>query len=417
MAYYGEHVRCNLLGVENCFQVSRDDLQTCYDAQHYCFAHERNAGPIMFRSPEYGWACFRMYRWVIGHTLYPAVVVFPSFYLDCFRACCLEALPVHGDYYPPRPSPPAWLPEWGCAALQWLTHYAFWFFVVGALVSVLTGSEPLPAVSLLLFSVYHAAVLFAVLPEHKHAGAMVLSLSVFSAIGAWALTRLVASPSSWRTAWSTLRPRLPITGITVLLLVLGWGMSCACTRWYSTWLREACLRDIQALHGTPAPEAVKNQAFFSVRIPADPSHSPTGYLLQVRAGKNPARVLCRSIRLPHPRVDARMLETWHDLHSEREQFFFVTCFQGARHGDPRPLICTVAIQGDAEILGCQQLDLTDWKHGPMSTVFYPGQRTPGNPPVLGVSTKTHYALPGVVNCHGLSVEECIASPSLDPPSP
>ena len=42
---------------------------------------------------------------------------------------------------------------------------------------------------------------------------------------------------------------------------------------------------------------------------------------------------------------------------------------------------------------CRRLDLSGWRHGPMSTVSFHGQRSPGNPRVHGPSNKTYYALP------------------------
>jgi hypothetical protein len=293
------------------------------------------------------------------------------------------------------------------ACLDILNRHAFLLFVLGALVSLLAGSEPLGSGTLLLFSAYNACALFAVLPEYKHAGPLVLPLSVFAGLGTRTILRLVVAPLGWWAAWPTLCARLPMTGVAALLLLAGWGLACGASRWYSCRLREAYLADIEArpANGTPAPQTIKTPSLFSVRIPADPAHSPTGYLLRLRAGKHSARLVCRHVRLPHPRVDARRLTTQHELHPGREQYFFVTCFQGARHGDPRPLICTVLLDGDAQFLDCVRLDLSDWKHGAMSTIFYPGQRTPGNPRVHSASSLTSYRLPGPSCDDGLAVEE------------
>jgi hypothetical protein len=399
IAYYGESARCEVLGVEDSCQVSRDDIQTCADAQHYRAVHEPGSQPVPYLGPGYGRACLGAYGEATRHSLYRLVSGFPAFYRACLHACRLEALPVVTDYYPAPPPPPPWMPApvWGL--LQTLNRYAIWLFVIGALAALLAGGRPFQSGALLLFSLYQACAVLLVLPEHKHAGPIVLPLSVFAGLGAFAVVRacvrLAVAPRGWREVWPTVKTRLRVGGIVALFLLAGWGVACGCARWYSAQVRAACLADVEALapHGTPVPEAAKSPSFVRVEAPADPSYPPTGYLIRVRAGKGPARLTCRRVRLAHPLVAARLLVTHHDLSPGREQFFFLTCFQEAAVGDPRPLACAIRIEGDARVVECRRLDLSGWRHGPMSTVFYPGQRSPGNPRVHGPSNKTLYALP------------------------
>ena len=54
MAYYGEFSRCGLFGLENTFQVFRDDVNAATTAQRYHMDHEPNAAPVECWSPAYG---------------------------------------------------------------------------------------------------------------------------------------------------------------------------------------------------------------------------------------------------------------------------------------------------------------------------------------------------------------------------
>ncbi len=408
IAYYGESVRCNFLGVEDTCQVSRDDVQACADAQHYRDVHSPGAPPMMYLiSPEYGGTCARVYGEAVSHNLYRIVAGFPWFYRDCFRACRLEALPVNGDYYPAPVAPPDGVPGRAWTVLQSVSGWALPLFALGALAAIATGARPFESAALLAFSVYQAAALFAVLPEHKHAGTFVLPLSVFAGIGVLTVARLIVAPRRALAAWSAAGPRLRRVGVVALVLLAGWGTACGGARWYSGRVRATCLADIEALapRGTPAPEAVRDDRLVSIHVPADPSAAPVGYLLRLRAGREGAALTCRHVRFPRYLLGARVHVTRHQLHPDREQFFFVTCFQEARHGDPRPLACTVRLEGDARVLGCVRLDLSAWRDGPMSTVFYPGQRAPGNPRVGGPSSRTWYALPEAVDGERLEAEE------------
>ncbi len=91
-------------------------------------------------------------------------------------------------------------------------------------------------------------------------------------------------------------------------------------------------------------------------------------------------MLCRRIRFPQDWCWPRVLETTHRLHPGREQYFFVSCLQGSRFGDPRPYSCSVFLDGAARIESCVRVDLKNWDRLPVSTVFYEGQTCPGSPP-------------------------------------
>ena len=84
MAYYGEYERCNLLGLENTFEVSRDDVETALTAQQYLADHARAGGsspvPPCY-GPAYGQACFRMYREEVLPNLHRWTSGFPGFYI------------------------------------------------------------------------------------------------------------------------------------------------------------------------------------------------------------------------------------------------------------------------------------------------------------------------------------------------
>jgi hypothetical protein len=383
MAYYGEYSRCKLLGVENTFQVWRDDLQTCLDCHFAHAARHPDAPDCAYLDDAYGAACAGMYRSRFGYNLYPAIQGFPRFYRHALRACRFAGLPIDGWYYPPL-----------APAVQALARWNRWsglLFALGAAVALLAGPDPLRSACLLLFTLYHAAALFAVLPEHKHAGALVLPLCVFGGIGA-------ASPGLLRRVplvLSRLRARLPVVATAGLALAVAWLLACGLAHHYSTACRQAYLDDIlaRAAGGKLAHETIESPQLFRATLPADPAGVPCGYLLRIRAGAHPGALRCEHVHLPHPPLLAQTLVTQHDLHPGREQFFFVTCCQGAKFTDPRPHVCTVRLPPEAAVLGCTRVDLAGWEHGPVSTLFYPGQCSPGNPRVHGVSGQVLYGLP------------------------
>ena len=224
MAYYGEYARCNLLGLENSFQVSRDDVDTAETAQQWHADHHASASPAPCYGPAYGAACFGIYREEILPNLFRWTWSFPRFFVRALDACRNRDLPVNGStYLPPLPRP-KWLQAAAAWLLEPLSAAGPWLFALGAVVCLLRRGERGRSLCLAAFSVYYAAALFFVLPELKHAGPLILPLSVFGGVGLAsfrALARPLRLTAKMREA---ARPALWLVGGAVAATLV-WGLA------------------------------------------------------------------------------------------------------------------------------------------------------------------------------------------------
>ena len=171
MGYYGEYARCNLLGLENAFQVSRDDVDTAETAQQWHADHHPHAGPAPCYGPAYGAACLGMYGEEVLPNLFQWTWSFPRFYTRALDACRNRDLPINGStYLPPLPRP-RWLQPATVWLLEPLSAAGPWLFGLGAVVCLLRRGErgrlALPA--LLLRLLRGGAVLRAARAETRRA--------------------------------------------------------------------------------------------------------------------------------------------------------------------------------------------------------------------------------------------------------
>ena len=417
VGYYGEFDRCNALGLENTFGVSRDDIDADMTAQQYHADHD-HAAPFGYLGSEYGSACFRMYREEIPQNLYHWVRGFPEFYLRALDACRLRDLAVVGRYPPPLPRP-RWLAPAATWVLGPLSAAGPWLFGLGVCVSLLRPGQRWRSLCLAGFSVFHAVVLFLILPEFKHAGLLVLPLTVFGGVGLASLRGLFHPGrlmGTVRTAW---RPALCLAG-TAAAVALVWAAACVDAYAYSVECRRELLHAIatHAASGKSAPETLQNPKLFSVTLLPDKGDGPVGYLLRIAAGPGESFLDCRRLHHERPPVPGGVFTTRHRLHPDREQCFFVTCQPGTAFGDVRPFVCTAVLYGDARFLSCTRVDLSEWRRLPASTVFVPGECDPGNPVVGGRTAITEYAENTERNYLGLSLDELLrvgAAPAVSPP--
>jgi hypothetical protein len=406
IAYYGEYTRCNLLGLENSFQVSRDDVQTALVAQQYQADHAPAASPVAYVSPAYGAACFGMYREEIRQNLFHWIANFPSFYVRALAACRLRDLPVNSEWLAPQPPRPGWLRPVASGVLRPLAKVGAWLFALGVCVSLLRPGRRYLSLCLAGFSVFFAAVLFIVLPELKHAEPLVLPLSVFGGVGLASLGAL-ANPRLLATAIWHARGRAVHLVLAAVALAAVWGLACGGAYCYSFACRRELLDAVttRAAHGEPAPEALRGPYLFSVTLRPEVDAHPIGYLLRIDAGAGEAFLECRHIRHACPPVPSRLLFTRHRLLPGREQCFFVSCQPGAVFNDTRPYVCAALLSGEARFLSCTRVDLSDWGRLPLSTVFIPGEYGPGNPVVGGKTGTTCYDEKPDLNFEGLSDDE------------
>jgi hypothetical protein len=406
IGYYGEYTRCNLLGLENSFQVSRDDVQTDLVAQQFQADHNPAASPMAYCSPAYGSACFSMYREEIRQNLFHWIANFPSFYVRALAACRLRDLPVNSEWLAPQPSRPGWLRPIAAAVLDRLAKAGAWLFALGVCISLLRPGRRYLSLCLAGFSVFFAVVLFIVLPELKHAEPLVLPLSVFGGVGLASLGA-VANPRRLGAATWEARGRGARLALAAAALAAVWGLACGGAYFYSLACRRELLDAVttRAAHGEPAPETLRDPRLFSVTPRPELDVHPVGYLLRIDAGAGEAFLECRHVRHARPPIPSRLFFTRHRLLPGREQCFFVSCQPGAVFNDTRPYVCTALLSGEARFLSCTRVDLSDWGRLPLSTVFVPGQYGPGNPVVGGKTGATCYDEKPGLNFEGLSDDE------------
>ncbi len=312
MGYYGEYARCNLLGLENSFQASRDDVDTAETAQQWHADHHPHAGAAPCYGPAYGAACLGMYREEVLPNLFRWTWSFPRFYTRALDACRNRDLPINGSaYLPPLPRP-RWLQPAAVWLLDPLSAAGPWLFALGAVVCLLRRGERGRSLCLAVFSVYYAAALFFVLPELKHAGPLVLPLTVFGGVGVasfGAAVHPLRLAAKVRAAW---RPALWLTGGAVVA-TLAWGLACAAAYAFSLESRRELLDAVTALArtGRPDPAALHGPRLFSVTLLPERGDRPTGYLLRIAAGAGPCSLECRRLRPSDrsPRHDSSSRDT------------------------------------------------------------------------------------------------------------
>ena len=348
IAYYGDYTRCNLLGLEDSFETSRDDIQTDLVAQQYHADHAPASPPVAYLSPAYGSACLHIYREEFEQNLFHWAANFPSFYLRALAACRLQDLPINSEWSPPLPSRPRWLRRIAAWVLDPLVGVGAWLFALGVSVSVLRPARRYLSLCLAGFSLFYAAVLFAVLPELKHACPMVLPLSVFGGIGLASLGFLANPSRRGRGNMGGARSRLALAAAAIVLTAI-WGLACGGAYCYSIACRRDLLNAVTArvAHGEPAPETLHDAKMFSVTLRPEVNPNPVGYLLRIEAGAGEPTLECRHLRHACRTLPARLFFTRHRLWPGRAQCFFVSCHPERRIQGRQPLCLHRVLHGDA----------------------------------------------------------------------
>src|SRR5262249_17928930 len=157
-------------------------------------------------------------------------------------------------------------------------------------------------------------------------------------LGCWSLRFLTQPAALWR-GWQVLPPwTLLRTMAFGGIVAAGWLLACGLTYHYSIAKREGLLEEIRAVasRGGLTPEAIKGPWLFSVTLQPGQEEDPVGYLLQIRTGTEPGGLECRHLHWHHPLLPGLAFFSRHRLQPRREQFFFVSCLQGSKYGDPRP---------------------------------------------------------------------------------
>ncbi len=380
LACYADIARCNVLEIENSFQTHRCDIQTLFTARQ-CESKTGEPASLIYLGPEYNGACQKMYLEQARYNAFSWVAYFPRYYVQALGGLIVPEAFATTNVYSQVEYRPAWLR----VPFRILVHplirlMPLWFFV-GVLVYVLTRPNRTGGLLLAGFSVFYAAILFLILPEQKHVGALLVPLHVFGGMGAWTIGSLF-----WKTSRQLLLVKIPRLRVRQLasgagMIVAVWGSLSGAAYVVSRQTRTEILNDIQhlAAQGDNASDLLRGSKVFHLSlIPNDPGDR-TGYLLTINAGEKPGEVLCQHEHLPQDWGWSRGLQTHHPLVAKKTQYFFVTCLQGGCHGDPRPYSCHVLVDGDAEIENCTRVDCAKWNHLQVSTLFHAGQTSAGSP--------------------------------------
>lgn len=390
-ALYGDSSRCNFMGLENSFQIPRDDVQTFFNA--FCYRHVDNPPkPFVPASPVYAAICRDMYITSLKYHLHQYLWSWPGFYIKALSAFT-EAEQLQGESLAElHESRLPWLLPIYQFCLDPLIRILPFFYLVGAIALLVMGRDKLRGAWLVLFSLYYGIVWFAILPEQKHLGQLLLPLAVTGGIGLWSIGRLAGlllftmDPGVQRL--SIFRP-LRAVGWGAITATLVWLVACWLTYPYSTRHRNSLLNEIiqAAARGVDAPDTIKDSGVFSVWIDPKETSGQEGYLLSIEASHEPGFLTCRHVHFPAPSdidptgILGRVFVTRHRLHPDRLQYFAVSCLQARNPADIRPYACTVVLPPGSRIYGCRKLDLSSWNKLPFSTVFFDQEDSPGSPPV------------------------------------
>jgi len=435
MAYYGDSSRCNLMGLENSFQINRDDFQTWQDVNRF---DERRTGDLLvIGTKEYAAACREIYVCVMKYHLFQYVSLWPKFYIqalgafpesDCLQGESLSML---------RQSRLAWtLPfyDWG---LDYLTTWLPYLHLLGIATLFLTSRDKIRGAFLVLFSLYYSVIWLAVLPEQKHLGQLLLPLTVTGGLGLWGLARFARF-----MLFGFHGPNVSFTGLRSLRVACGvglaalicWVAACALTYRYSLRHRDNYVNEIRALaaRGVEAPETIKDARVFSAYFEPNRPLRPTGFLLAIQTSANPGYLTCRHMHFPAKPLPSRLSITRHKLLPDKVQYFAVSCFAGRR--DQRPYAYTVTLNAGCRIIWSKKFDLSSWERLPFSMLFHDGEKCAGSPevgrfpsgnlsfdPFLGQSTITNlssemgYDIPSQsLSVLGLPWDENFVYPGLLP---
>ncbi|HET6900293.1 MAG TPA: hypothetical protein VFK70_18215, partial [Vicinamibacteria bacterium] len=397
IAYYGNHGRSNLLGIENSFQALRNDLYTYQQAAYYALV-TRGVADLTYWTGDYGSVCRDLYLQTLAHNGFDWMRGFPAFYVP--------ALAGLGGPGALQGMDPVLL---GLHRMEWLgPAYRFvldpftrclpGMFILGGLTLLLVGRRRAEAALLIAFTVLYAAMLLAVLPESKHFGPMLLPLCTVAGAGLWRAASLAVSPKERGEAVQILRQDVFTrrTARTIGLGIAGVSVLAAVVAAVSSFTRHGYLAEIQQLaaHGQPAPETVLGPRLFSFVIPPEQPPDPRGFRLTIRTGASPSVLVCRHRRGFGTEETQRLYLTRHSLAPGRTLYFFVVGLQGAFQRDGRTYQCTVTLDGDAKIVESLRLDLSNWRRPVYSTVFGHRDWWPGSPRLpSGVQSTEFVGLP------------------------
>lgn len=380
-AVYADFSRANLLEIENTFQIERCDRATLFLARQYERSHDLLAPPLPYKGRGFSQDCRAIFLEELRYNAFRLVQGFPRIYWKALNGLEVPGAFETQTFEQLQAGRMAWLTWLYRAALDPASISLPWLFLFGLSASVVLGRGRAQALLLGGLTLAQSAALLLVLPEQKHCGVLLLPLTVLGGIGVIELASLLR-PALWLRRLDRARVLRPKTLLrAAIVCAAGWAVALFSSYELSKHERTNLIAGIHdaARTGVDAPEMLHGDKVFAVRWLPGESKTAVGYLLKISPGPNPGSLFCRRIHFPQDWCWPRLLETTHLLRPDREQYFFITCDQGAAVGDPRPYSCSIYLDGDARIESCRRVDLANWKRLPVSTLFFDGQNSPGSP--------------------------------------
>jgi hypothetical protein len=280
---------------------------------------------------------------------------------------------------------------WALPIYDWCLDYLVtilpFLHFVGILTLFWLARDEIRGGFLMIFSFYYSVIWFAVLPEQKHLGQMLLPLTVSGGLGLWGLAKALGFlflRFDFRDISIVIPKHVRIVAWVTLGVAVCWVLTCVVADRYSLRQRDHYVNDITELaaRAVDAKEHIKDSRLFGVSVDPRRPSSPKGYILTIQASTKPGLLTCRHVQFPAPGIQGRIFITHHKLYPGRGQYFAVSCVHSALYGgDIRPYACAVIVPPGCSIVGCRELDLSAWKRLPFSTVFCDGEHLPGSPAV------------------------------------
>jgi hypothetical protein len=380
IGYYGNATRANHLGLENSFQIWRDDVTMNFQIR------ERGAArgeEVPYGGSLYAQYCREMYREALPYYLFGFVSRYPAFYWDALGGFPAEGMLQGENEGMLRQGRLAWaLPHYR-RIFDPLTALLPWLFVLGACAFYWRGQEMARGTGLLLYSIAYGAALLAMLPERKHLGQLLLPLYVFAGLGLARVIELPLAAWRWRTAgWplpdsSGARCGLGLASV----LALGWAAACAVAYPISLHARQGYLNAIRegAASATEVPGTVLSPRHFAVTHEVDRDRPVLAYLLEISADQGGEHLELHFHRTFADGIPARKLITRHRLVAGRQQLCVTV--PSVADTDPRKLSLAAVLPEGATLTSVRRFSLGKWQGLPLSMLFTEKDAIPGAPSV------------------------------------
>jgi hypothetical protein len=371
VADYGDSTRSNLFGLENSFEIPRDDRETSELVDFYWHVRNPDKSVPAFLSPGYAVAARDLYVAYLKYNAFNWYREFPNFYLRTIGNAAVPGkyLSTLGDTaFPP------WVLEIG----ERCSLPAAIAFIAAAFPLFLMSRNKIFLIGLYLFSIYYCSIFLLVLPEGKHTAVFVLPIAIVGGLTLHAITRAFRQRDLIKNTLGLSRQPFRMIGLGAVVLISLWSAGFVAFYYYCRAERAEYIENILQLAGrSPMMEASDKQAFsatLSTNMPVQ------GYLLKIRTGRDPGFLITRHMRVSSGSEDRSFAyATTHSLYPNREQYYYVTLAPAAFLGDSREYRCNVTLEGESELVSSTPVDLHTWKRPAFNTVFYQGESVAGSP--------------------------------------